>query len=120
MNYYLGRRIKELRQSKRWSQKDLAGRLNKSVSTISGYESDAHPIPTDVLINFGELFDISLDELLGLEKTTNISVRGLSEREIDIVRRLIGEYQSSTNRSPDLSSAQMKLLHDIIYSFSTK
>ena len=49
MEYYLGEKLKKLRQGRGWSQKDLANRLNKAVSTISGYESDAHPIPLDVL-----------------------------------------------------------------------
>lgn len=48
MEHYLGAKIKELRQGRNWTQSYLAARLNKSVSTVSGYESDAHPIPTDV------------------------------------------------------------------------
>lgn len=46
MEHYLGAKIKELRQGRNWTQSYLAARLNKSVSTVSGYESDAHPIPT--------------------------------------------------------------------------
>ena len=60
MERYLGAKIKELRQSRNWTQAYLAERLNKSVSTVSGYESDAHPVPTDVLISIAELFGISL------------------------------------------------------------
>lgn len=52
MERYLGAKIKELRQSRNWTQAYLAERLNKSVSTVSGYESDAHPVPTDVLIRY--------------------------------------------------------------------
>ena len=63
MERYLGAKIKELRQSRNWTQAYLAERLNKSVSTVSGYESDAHPVPTDVLISIAELFGISLDAL---------------------------------------------------------
>ena len=58
MERYLGAKIKELRQSRNWTQAYLAERLNKSVSTVSGYESDAHPVPTDVLISIAELFGI--------------------------------------------------------------
>lgn len=78
MERYLGAKIKELRQSRNWTQAYLAERLNKSVSTGSGYESDAHPVPTDVLISIAELFGISLDALLGLEKPTGVSTQGLS------------------------------------------
>ena len=68
MEYYLGEKLKSLRESRNWTQADLAKRLNKAVSTISGYESDAHAIPLDVLSSIAMLFGISADELLGLEK----------------------------------------------------
>ena len=85
MERYLGAKIKELRQSRNWTQAYLAERLNKSVSTVSGYESDAHPVPTDVLISIAELFGISLDALLGLERPTGVSTQGLSASQIKIV-----------------------------------
>lgn len=40
MEHYLGEKLKKLRESRGWTQADLAKRLNKAVSTISGYESD--------------------------------------------------------------------------------
>lgn len=88
MERYLGAKIKELRQSRNWTQAYLAERLNKSVSTVSGYESDAHPVPTDVLISIAELFGISLDALLGLERPTGVSTQGLSASQIKIVEEL--------------------------------
>lgn len=117
MDRYLGAKIKHLRQSRNWSQAELAKRLNKAVSTISGYESDAHPVPTDVLIDLVELFGVSLDDLLEIAKPDSLSVKGLSMEQTTLVKRLIGEYQSPTNRSCDLSKEQMAILHDIIYSF---
>ena len=44
MEHYLGEKLKKLRESRGWTQADLAKRLNKAVSTISGYESDLEPI----------------------------------------------------------------------------
>ena len=67
MEHYLGEKLKKLRESRGWTQADLAKRLNKAVSTISGYESDAHAIPLDVLASISSLFSISTDELLGLD-----------------------------------------------------
>lgn len=77
MEYYLGEKLKSLRESRNWTQADLAKRLNKAVSTISGYESDAHAIPLDVLSSIAMLFGISADELLGLEKSDSLSLSGL-------------------------------------------
>ena len=117
MERYLGQKLKQLREDRRWSQKELANRLNKGVSTISGYESDAHPIPLDVLISVALIFDISLDELVGIEKPDTICVGGLTERQITILKNLRREYLSPTNRTSDFSDEQMKILHDIIQSF---
>ena len=115
MERYLGAKIKELRQSRNWTQAYLAERLNKSVSTVSGYESDAHPVPTDVLISIAELFGISLDALLGLERPTGVSTQGLSAK---IVEALIQEFRSPTSKGSNLGKSKMNILHDILEDFS--
>lgn len=117
MERYLGAKIKELRQSRNWTQAYLAERLNKSVSTVSGYESDAHPIPTDVLISIAELFGISLDALLDLERPTGVSTQGLSTSQIKIVEALIQEFRSPTSTGSDFSESKMNILHDILEDF---
>lgn len=78
MEHYLGEKLKKLRESRGWTQADLAKRLNKAVSTISGYESDAHAIPLDVLASISSLFSISTDELLGLDAPEVLSLSGLT------------------------------------------
>lgn len=35
MEHYLGEKLKKLRESRNWTQAELAKRLNKSVSTVS-------------------------------------------------------------------------------------
>ena len=77
MEYYLGKAIKQLRQGKKWSQKDLAKRINKSISTVSGYESDAHPVPLDVLVTIAQLYGVTLDELVGAEKSEHLHQNSL-------------------------------------------
>lgn len=113
MERYLGAKIKELRQSRNWTQAYLA-----DVSTVSGYESDAHPVPTDVLISIAELFGISLDALLGLERPTGVSTQGLSASQIKIVEELIQEFRSPTSKGSNLGESKMNILHDILEDFS--
>lgn len=117
MEYYLGAKLRQLREDRRWSQKELASRLNKGVSTISGYESEAHPIPLDVLISVVTLFNISLDKFVGLEKPDSISVGGLNKFQVEILKELKREYIAPTNRTSNLSKEQLKILHDVIQSF---
>ena len=110
MEHYLGEKLKNLRESRNWSQAELAKRLNKAVSTISGYESDAHAIPLDVL-------GVSTDELLDLETTNVLSLSGLTEEQCNLLRKIRQEYLSPSQRGKDFSKNQMDILHDIISSF---
>ena len=115
--HYLGQKLKQLRENRGWSQKDLASKLNKGLSTISGYETDAHTIPLDVLISIAAIFNVSLDELVGFKEPTSISIENLSTFQAETLIALRNEFLSPTNRGNDLSEHQMKILHDIIKSF---
>ena len=118
MEHYLGEKLKNLRESRNWSQAELAKRLNKAVSTISGYESDAHAIPLDVLVSISLLLiGVSTDELLDLETTNVLSLSGLTEEQCNLLRKIRQEYLSPSQRGKDFSKNQMDILHDIISSF---
>ena len=112
MEHYLGEKLKNLRESRNWSQAELAKRLNKAVSTISGYESDAHAIPLDVLVSISLLFGVSTDELLDLETTNVLSLSGLTEEQCNLLRKIRQEYLSPSQRGKDFSKNQMDILHD--------
>lgn len=92
-------------------------RLNKSVSTVSGYESDAHAIPLDVLVSISLLFGISTDELLNLETVNVLPLSGLTKEQCDLLRRIQQEYLVPSQRGKNFSEKQMKIIHDIIKSF---
>lgn len=117
MDYYLGKTIKQLRQEKNWSQKDFAKRINKSVSTISGYESDAHPVPLDVLVTIAQLYGVTLDELVGAGKSESLSLKGMTEQQIEVMKAIRKEFLFPTGQGKDLSDAQMKIMHDLIQAF---
>jgi transcriptional regulator with XRE-family HTH domain len=117
MEYYLGEKIKKLRREKNWSQKDLASKINKSVSTISGYESDAHPVPFDVLVTIAQLVGVSLDELVGLGTSESLSLDGLTEPQIQLMRKLRKEFLNPTSRGNDFGYNKMSILHDLLKLF---
>ncbi len=61
-------RIKKLRNDNNLSMEDLAGKLNTRKSTISMWEnSDVIP-REEMLIKISELFNVSIDYLLGNDK----------------------------------------------------
>ena len=64
----IGKKIKEQREQKNWSQDDLAEILNISRQSISKWELNKVYPSIDMLIKMSDLFDISLDELIKGDK----------------------------------------------------
>lgn len=67
----LGSKIQELRKEKGLSQEKVSEKLEVSRQAISKWELDEAMPDTDNLIKLSNLFDISLDELVGKEKDSN-------------------------------------------------
>ena len=61
----LGERLRKLSVYSHWTQEGLAKRLNMDVSTISGYENGSRRPDIETLINLAELFEVSIDYLVG-------------------------------------------------------
>ena len=59
-------RIRDLREDKDLTQKQMADILHCSQQVYSNYELGQRDIPTEVLIKLSELYDVSVDYLLGL------------------------------------------------------
>jgi len=62
----LGKRIKQLREEKGLSQREMAKLLNIGSSTIGMYETDKRNPDYDTLKVFAEFFNVTTDYLLGL------------------------------------------------------
>lgn len=57
--------IKALRKDKKWSQLELAERLNISKSSVNMYERGEREPNSEMLIKIADLFDVSIDFLIG-------------------------------------------------------
>lgn len=62
-----GEKIKELREERKLTQKELAKFLNIRNTTISAWEQNIAEPPYETLKKLCLLFDVSSDYLLGLE-----------------------------------------------------
>ena len=60
-------RIRDLREDRDLTQKQMAEMLNLSQSTYSRYESGVLDIPSSVLISLAKFHKVSVDYLLGLD-----------------------------------------------------
>lgn len=58
-------RIRDLREDKDWTQKQVSSFLNCSQQVYSNYELGQRDIPTQILISLAELHKTSIDYLLG-------------------------------------------------------
>lgn len=67
-------RLKELRRGRRCKQGALCSTLGISVKTMYNYEQGIVDIPSGVLVKLAEIYDVSVDYLLGIKKYTTFTV----------------------------------------------
>ncbi|MBQ8387435.1 MAG: helix-turn-helix transcriptional regulator [Clostridia bacterium] len=82
MKLNIGTNIKRLRLSKGLTQEQLAERLNVSAAAVSKWESESTYPDITMLFPLAEIFDISIDELLGHDEAK-------ANTDVD---RILGEY----------------------------
>lgn len=81
-------RLKELRTQAGLTQLQLAQRLGITKSVISFYKlSERAPSP-DVLIRLAQIFHVSTDYLLGLDRKETLDITDLNKEDIAILRAL--------------------------------
>lgn len=115
MNNNLGQRIRLMREELDMSQLDLAKKLNIGNSTLSQYESGKR-IPSDeIKIKLAELFNVSIDYLLGITNIRkpssgkintkayhNLDFDGLSDEDIKKVEDYVEFIKSKYNHDGTL------------------
>jgi transcriptional regulator with XRE-family HTH domain len=62
--------LRELRRAQGMTQEDLAQRMGKERSAISKYEAGVCDLSSRVLQAYAEIFQVSLEELLGMTPRT--------------------------------------------------
>lgn len=81
-------RLKELRKQKGLKQKDLAGLIGVSQSTLSEWESEKYQIDNDNLFKLADYFGVSVDYLLGRDSQSVNSDSHNTTIESDIQDKL--------------------------------
>ena len=61
-------RIRDLRNDKDLTQKEVADMLGMSQTGYSKYETGENDIPTHILIALSKFYNVSIDYLLGVER----------------------------------------------------
>ncbi|GAB2570873.1 helix-turn-helix domain-containing protein [Gracilibacillus alcaliphilus] len=83
----LGKRLKEARKSKAFTQMEVSKKLGISHGTLSGYERGYRDPDTDILNRLAQLYEVSADWLLGNETDEPDTFSPITE-----INRLLKEY----------------------------
>ena len=90
-----GEKLRDLRLKSGMTQLQLADKVNVTKSVISFYEHKERAASPEVLKRFAEIFNVSTDFLLGIEKENKniIDVSGLSPKEIEAVQIIVNSMK---------------------------
>jgi transcriptional regulator with XRE-family HTH domain len=85
----IAQRMRRLRVDKHWTQEDLAKKLNMAISTISGYENGSRRPDIETLIRLSDLFEVSVDYLIGRSNQTHDLTAGAPMDADDVIATTI-------------------------------
>ncbi|MBQ9037390.1 MAG: helix-turn-helix transcriptional regulator [Erysipelotrichaceae bacterium] len=78
-----GTRLANLRREHNLTQNDIADRLNISAQAVSKWENDLTSPDIDTLLKLADIFDITVDELLGKKKKETLYVPTEERKDIN-------------------------------------
>lgn len=114
-----GEQLKELRKGKKMTLSDVGKHIGKTSSSISCYESNRKQPPIDVLIDLANLYNVSLDYLVGFDRKESIQIAHLTDSQRIIFHLLAEEFASDSVRNNDgLNQCQQKILALLMKEFS--
>lgn len=98
----------ELRKAKSWSQEDLAKQIQSSRVMIGNYERNTNTPSIDILLKIANVFDVSVDYLIG--------EGSLSSYDKEVLKRI----EDIEQLDEDTKSKLFFLIDNIIQNFKTK
>ena len=118
--YDLGSRLKHIRLQRGLTQKMLARKINKSISAVSSYESNAQLPPLDVLESIARVLNVSIDYLVGLDDSNTYSTRNLTTEQKEIIDLLLQDFAADAAMDQNLTDRQIRILQKLFIQFTTK
>ena len=93
----IAERIKMLRENKQLSQSDLSKRLGITRSSIKAWEMGISTPSTTYLVELSQIFHVSIDYLLGLDKNVSLDITGLDTEQVRILTDLAEHFRKEKN-----------------------
>lgn len=85
----IAERIRELRESKKYTQSELAKELGITRSSVNAWEMGISVPSTQYIVELAQIFHVSTDYLLGVTNSAALNVEGLDDDDINIVYQII-------------------------------
>ena len=92
-------RIKALRESRGWTQAELARRMNMTRNGLNSWEQGLSMPSPQSLVDLARLFSVSTDYLLGVEKHNTVNVTGLDEKDVALIAQLAERLRSAAKNN---------------------
>lgn len=114
-----GANLKEIRKSKKLTQKKLAEKINVTESTICRYEANTLTPSYEGLISLAAVLNVPIEYLFSSDRKNNVSMYGLSETQAEIVKNLTEMFRNSrASIGKQLTPEQCIVLGQIVAEFS--
>lgn len=88
-------RIKALRETRGWTQAELARKMNMTRNGINSWEQGLSMPSPPSLVDLARLFSVSTDYLLGVENYSAVNVTGLNEADVALLAQLADRLRES-------------------------
>lgn len=83
--FTLADRLKTLREKAGYTQSEIARSFGISRSSVNAWEMGLSVPSTQYIVELAKKFEVSTDYLLGLEDTSTISVKGLTQKQVSVL-----------------------------------
>jgi len=114
----LGLTLKGLRKENNYTQRQVAKKLNVSVTTVGRWENNYKLPSTEHLIDLSVLYNVPLNYLVGREKKKAIVIEHLTKNQQDLITMLVLEFESAhDNKSRELTQRQQTIINLIFKEF---
>lgn len=95
--YTVADRIKTLREQAGLTQAEVARSLGLTRSGVNAWEMGLSVPSTQYVVELAKKFEVSTDYLLGMENTSTISIKGLSEKQVSALMQIIECFRTVEN-----------------------
>ena len=113
-----GSRLKELRNKRGITQETLAHRINKSIGAVSGYETNIQTPPTDVVVSIAQVLNTSVAFLLDEDDDKCYSSKNLTKEERKLMDLIYAEFTEKSSSEEKLSERQIEIVRRLMILFS--